>query len=201
MGEEAADHRSEGARRDHDAGEVTLVAPALARRNGLADERLRERHQAAAARPLQDARGGEHLDALRGGAQDRSAHEDGKRDEHHALAAENVAELPVDRRGDGVRYQIGDDDPGRAPDLPQGRGDRRQGRRHDGLIHHRQEHRQHDRGEDVEEQVRARPRRADGGCSGGRRVGGHDRMRASGGMAEVGSGGAADRSRTAAPPP
>ena len=56
MREIAAGDRPERAGRDHHGGQVALIARALARRDGFADKRLRERHQAAAAKTLQDAR-------------------------------------------------------------------------------------------------------------------------------------------------
>ncbi len=107
MREIAAGHGPERAGRDHHGGQVALVARALARRDGLADQRLRQRHQAAAAEPLQDAREAQHLDAGRHRAQQRGDKEDAERDEHHALAAVDVAQLAVDGRGDGAGDEIG----------------------------------------------------------------------------------------------
>ena len=152
LGEQAADHRPEGGGGDGDAGEIALVAGALARRDGLADQRLRQRHQAAAAQPLQDAADGQHLDAGRCGAEDGGRQEDGERHEHHAPAAVDVAQLAVDGGGDGAGEQVGDDHPRHALDVAERGGNRRQRRGDDGLVHHRQEHRQHDGGKDGEEQ-------------------------------------------------
>ena len=53
---QAADHRPADARAGEDQREVALEADALARRHQLADQRLRQRHQPAAAQPLQHAR-------------------------------------------------------------------------------------------------------------------------------------------------
>ena len=174
MREKSAGHRPERARHHHHARQIALIAPALARRNGLADQRLGERHQAAPAQPLDDPGERQHLDVLRQRAQHRRRHEDRKRHEHHALAAEHVAELTIDRRRHRVGDQIGDHHPGHAPDLADRRRDRRQRRRHDGLVDHRQEHRQHDRGKHAEEQAARRIRRRLLG-GGWRAVDGHDR--------------------------
>ena len=59
LGQITAHDRTEGARGHHHGGKIALVACALARGNGLADHRLRERHQATAAQALQDAADGQ----------------------------------------------------------------------------------------------------------------------------------------------
>ena len=151
MREIAADHGPERAGRHHHAGEIALVAGAFARRDRLADQSLRQRHQAAAAETLQDARESQHLDAGGRGAQQRSRKEDAERNEHHALAAVDVAQLTVDGSGDGAGDEIGDHHPRDALDSAERGGNRRERGGDDRLVHHRQEHRQHDGWEDAEE--------------------------------------------------
>ena len=56
LGDDASEHRSGQARRCEDSGEIGLVAPALARRGNIGDHGLRERDEAAAAKPLQPTR-------------------------------------------------------------------------------------------------------------------------------------------------
>ena len=166
----AAGDRPERRRGDRYAGEIALIAAALARRNGLADQRLRERHQSTAAESLQHARRGEELDVRRERAQHRSEHEQEERGEHHRLAAEGVAEAAVNRRCDRVGDQIRNHYPGDTLDLAEVGRHRRQRGGDDRLIGYRHEHRQHDRGKHRPEQ-RARRRLCRlrsrfGGCGG-----------------------------------
>ena len=150
-----------------------MIAAALARRNGFADQRLRQRHQPAATESLQHARRGQPVDGRRQGAEHGAGHENHERHEHHAPAAERIAEAPVDRSGDGVGDQIGHHHPGHPLDTAEARGDGRQRGGDDGLIRHRHKHRQHDRRKDRPEQRSGRGRRARLGCGldAGRRVG------------------------------
>ena len=117
LGEIAAGHRAKRAGRDRNAGEITLIFAALARRDGLADQRLRQRHQAAAAETLQHAGGGEEFDIGRERAEHRAEHEDRERKDHHPAPAERVAEPAVDRGRDGIGDQVRHHHPGRALDL------------------------------------------------------------------------------------
>jgi len=54
---------------------------------GSPDQRLRQRHQTAAAKALQYPRCGQQLDVPRDGAENRADHEDRERSEHHRAAA------------------------------------------------------------------------------------------------------------------
>ena len=141
----SADHRAEYAGRHHHGGEVALVAGPLARRHALADQRLRERHQPAAAETLQHPRGGQHLDAGGDRAKQGGDQEHRQRHQHHAPAAVDVAQLAIQRRRHRGGDQVGHHHPRHPVDAAERGGDGRQGGRHDGLVHHRQEHRQHDR--------------------------------------------------------
>ena len=127
------------------------VRIALPRRDRFADQRLGERHQPAAAGPLQDARRRQRDDVGGQSAEHRGHHEDRQRHDHQPPAAEDVAEPAVDRGGDGRGDEIGHHHPGQAVDLAERGGDGRQRRRHDRLIDDREEHRQDDRGKDGKE--------------------------------------------------
>ena len=111
LGQIAAGDRSKCVGADRDRGEVTLVARPLARRECFSDQRLRQRHQPAAAQALQHAGQRQQLDAGRGRAQQRRDNENGERREHQPAAAERVAEPAVDRRRDRRCDQVRDDDP------------------------------------------------------------------------------------------
>ena len=151
LGEIAARHRAERIGGDRHRGDIALVAGTLARRDRLTDQCLRQRHQPAAAQPLQHARERQPFDGRRHRAAERRPHEYRDRDEHQVAAAQSVAEPAVERRRDGRRDQIADDDPGRALDLAGRRGNRRQGGRDDRLVDDRQEHGHHDRRKDRQE--------------------------------------------------
>ena len=65
ISEKATNDGAKGAGGHNDRGKVSLIAGPLARRDGLADPRLRQRHQSAAAEPLHYAGGDEHFHAAR----------------------------------------------------------------------------------------------------------------------------------------
>ena len=77
-------------------------------------------------------------------AQRTDAHQDEQRDEHQALAAENIAEPAVDRRCDGRRHKIPRHDPRYPRGAAEIAGDRGQRRGDNRLIDNRKKHRQHD---------------------------------------------------------
>jgi len=106
MRQVAADDRPESARGDHHRRQITLVARALARRDGLADQRLGQGHQATAAEALQHASERQHLHAACAGTQQRGGDKHAEGDQHHAPATVYVAQLAVDRRGDGGGHQV-----------------------------------------------------------------------------------------------
>jgi hypothetical protein len=111
LGKPAAGDRPERRRGGIHAGQVALVPAALAGRYGLGQQGLRQGHQPAAAQALQQPAETQHQHAGRQGAKDRCTNEHAQRPEHHALAAEGVTETAVDRGGDGVGEQVGDDHP------------------------------------------------------------------------------------------
>jgi len=111
LSEISAGDRTERAGRDRNAREVALIAAAFARRNGFADQSLRQRHQAAAAETLQHARGRQEDDAGRKRAQHRVRHEQRQARENHRPPAERVAQASINRRGDRIGDQIRHHDP------------------------------------------------------------------------------------------
>ena len=99
-------------------------------------------------------------------AGDRRQREHAERAEQHAAAAEPVAQVAVQRRGDGRREQVADDDPRQVVDAAQRARDRGQRAREDRLVGGGQEHRHHDAREHAPERVARRRRRPRGGPGG-----------------------------------
>ena len=148
LGDDAAEHRAGGAGDDPDRTGIGLVIAALARRHRVGDDRLGQRHDAAAADALQAAAEDQHQHARRGGAGGRARHEHAERHQHHAAPAVNVAELAVERRDHGRGQQISDHHPGQILEIVEGAADGRQRRRHDGLVQRAEEHRQRQAADD-----------------------------------------------------
>src|SRR5207247_7645153 len=94
--EEAAEQRADHAREGEHPAEVALVLAALTRRDDVADDRLRRRHQPAGADTLEGAEGDEHPHRLRHATEHRSREEDDDGRLEDALAAVEVADLPVE---------------------------------------------------------------------------------------------------------
>ncbi len=147
-GEEAAEHRPEHARRTEHGKEVALVLRSVARRHDVADDRQREREQAAGAEALVGAERGKHVHRGRertgGGAGD----EDGDRDEEERLAAVEVGQLAVERRRDRRRDQVGGGHPGLHRKAVQVVADRSDRGRDDVLVEGGEEHAEHQAGQD-----------------------------------------------------
>ena len=95
LGQDAAERRAGEARRHPDAAHIGLVAAALARSGGVAENGLRERENAAAADPLQAASQDQQDHVGRRRAGDGAGREDADRRQHHRAAPVNVAELSV----------------------------------------------------------------------------------------------------------
>ena len=150
-GEEAADDRAEHARGAEDGEEVALVLGALPRRHDVADDRQREREQAAGAEALDGAEGGELPHRLGEAAQHRADDEDGDRGDEERPAAVEVGQLAVERRADRGGDEVG----GRRPRLDrqavQVVGDGADRGRDDGLVERGQEHAGHQAGQDRED--------------------------------------------------
>ena len=141
-GEEAAGHRAQHARGGEDGHEVAGVLGALARGDDVADDREHQGEQAAGAETLHGAQCGEHVH--RGGerACGRADDEHGDREQEQLLAAVEVAELAVDRRGDGRGDQVGRRHPRLDRQTVQVVGDGADRGTDDGLVERGEEHAQ-----------------------------------------------------------
>ncbi len=131
---------------DEGGRRVGLVARAVARRGHVADDGLRERHQPAAAEPLQRAGEDQHQHGGRQRAGDRARRIDADRDQHHGAPAVDVGELAEQRRRGGGAEQVRGHHPGHVVDVAEVGGDGRQR----GRDHHRVERRQHHGEQDAE---------------------------------------------------
>ncbi len=136
----AAERRTGDAGGDEHRGEIGLVSAALARRDKIGDDRLRERDQAAAAKSLNDPRAGERRHARGQGASDRSDHESDHADQNDAPPPVDIGEFAVERRHHRRRDEIGGHDPGQILRIAEVRRDGRHGRDHDRLIEGREQH-------------------------------------------------------------
>jgi hypothetical protein len=142
-----ADHgAADAGRREHD-GEVGLVARPVQRRHDLADLRLRQHHQAAAAQALQHAGRDQHAHRVREAARQRAERKHADRAEQRVAASQPIAQAPVHRRHHGGRQQVADCDPRGVAEVAELGSDARRGGGQQGLVDRRQEHRQHHRAE------------------------------------------------------
>ena len=148
LDEVAAEQRPDDRRDAEDRAEEALVAAAIAWRDDVADRRHRGHDQPAAAQALQGAEGDQLAHVLRHAAQGGADQEQHDRDLQHELAAVQVAELAVDRRGDRGRQQVRRDHPRQVLDAAEVADDRRQRRGDDRLVEGRQEQHEHQRRED-----------------------------------------------------
>ena len=76
LGQEAAEYRTADAGANPDDADISLITAALTRRDEVADERLRHRHDAAPARPLQAARENKEQNVRRDRAGERTGDEE-----------------------------------------------------------------------------------------------------------------------------
>ena len=148
LDEDAAEQRADDARDAEDRAEEPLVATAFARRDDVADDRLRTDHQAAAAETLDGPERDQLGQGLAEPREGRAAQEDDDRRLEEELAPVLVAELAPQRRRDGRGEQVGDDDPGEVRRAVEVGDDRRQRGRDDRLVERRQEHPEHQRADD-----------------------------------------------------
>ncbi len=113
VGQPAAERRPDHRRDHHGDAEQREGLAALFRREGSRQDRLRDRHHAAAAEALQDAEQQQRLQIPGKSAQHRAHGEQRQADQEEALAAEQPGEEAAGRQGDGVGDQIGGHHPGR----------------------------------------------------------------------------------------
>ena len=160
LGEIRAEHRPGGAGEREHRREVAGKPSAFARRHVFADQRLRQRHEAAAAQSLQRAEHDEPKEIGRQCAGDGSAREDRQCTEQDAPASEAISEIAIQRRGDSCGEQVTDDDPRQVGDAAERARDRRQRARKNGLVGGGQEHRHHHAGKNAAERFARGQRRA-----------------------------------------
>src|ERR1700678_3718165 len=150
VGDEPAGQRAADGGEHHHHHHVAHVAPAFARRHDVAERRHRPDHQAAGSQPLQGPEHDELRHVLRQAGKRRTDEEDHDRGDEQLLAAVHVAELAVERRGDGRRQHVGGHHPGQVGHAAQAADDPRQRRADDELVEHREQNRhqqprQHDK--------------------------------------------------------
>ena len=143
LGEHAAEDRPADAADHPYAAEIGLILAAFARADHVGNHGLHDRHDAAAAEPLQAARQNQHRHVWRQRAQHRAGDEQAQRHDDHGAAAVDVAERAEHRRHRGRCQQIGRYHPGQAGDVIELAADGRQRGGDDGLVERGQKHRQH----------------------------------------------------------
>src|SRR5687768_10314314 len=109
--EVAAEQRAGDAGDAEDGAEDPLVAPAVARRDDVADDGLRGDHEPATAEALHGTEDDELQHRAAHAAEDGPDEEDADGDLQHDAAPVEVAELAVERGDDGLREEVGGDDP------------------------------------------------------------------------------------------
>jgi len=148
FGEHAADDGPGDTRGHPYAAEISLILAALARRDHVGNDRLHDRHDAAAAEPLQPARQYQHRHVRRQRAQDRARDEQAEGGDDHGAAAVDVGECAEHRRHRGGGQQICRDHPGQVGNILELPADGRQRRGDDGLVECGQKHGQHQADQD-----------------------------------------------------
>ncbi len=148
LGDKPAQYRAAQRRGGEDRGEIALQLGALSRRDDVGNHRLDQRHQPAAAQPLNGPGDNQEQHALRKAAQRRARQEDGDGEQQRGAAADDIGEFAVERRHHRGRQQIGRDDPRHVLDIAQHAADGRQGRCDDRLVERRQQHDHHQADDD-----------------------------------------------------
>ncbi|MEY9485079.1 hypothetical protein RKD26_000873 [Streptomyces calvus] len=168
VGEVAAEQRAGDGGEAEGGADESHEAGALPCGHDVRDDRLDADHQAARADALHGAVGDQLVHgggaAGEGGADDED--EDGELED--ALAAEEVAELAVDRQSDGGGEQIGGDRPGHPVQAVQLTDDLRERGGDDHLLQGGEQQRRHQREEDQPDPARTR---GGGGWRGWRALG------------------------------
>ena len=148
IGDRAAQHRPEDRGEAEDGDEESLPLAALGRREDVADDRLRDRHQGTGAKTLQGAVGDQLGHVLAGARKRRADQEDDHAAEEEDAATVDVGELAVDRHGNRRGEQVGGDNPGIVlAAAAQVTDDLWQGGRDDGLVERREQHAEHQSGD------------------------------------------------------
>jgi hypothetical protein len=130
----------------------------------LSRKTQREREQPARAEPLHRAERRELVHRPGEGAQHGPDDEDPDRGEEQRLASVEVAQLPVERRGDRPGDEVRRGGPGLQAQAVEVVGDGADRGRDDRLVECGQEHADHQAGEDREDLAVAQQLRGRGGC-------------------------------------
>ena len=142
-GEEPPDDRPDHARDAEHREDVALVAGPLAWRDDVADDRERERDEAAGTETLERAERGQHVHRRRERGRRGADQEDDDREHVERLATVVVRELPVQRRRDRRGDEVRRGDPGLHGEPVQVVADRPDRARDDRLVERGQEHAEH----------------------------------------------------------
>ena len=143
VGEEAAEQGAGDAGDAEHCAEHALVLAALPRRDDVADDRQRQRHEATAAEALHGTPTDEHRHRRRGASDHRADQEDDDRGLEHRSTAVEVRDLAPQGGGRGRGQQVGGDHPGQVLQPAEVRDDRGQRRADDALVEGGQEHAGH----------------------------------------------------------
>lgn len=152
-----------------DRADEAHVAAAFPGRHDVRDDRLDADHEAAAADALDGAEGDELVHGARPARQRGADDEDDDGELEDALAAEEVAELAVERQDDGGGEEVGGDRPGHLLQAVQLTDDLRQGGGDDHLVERREQQGEHQPEEDHADLAGADLRRVRAGCGPRRR--------------------------------
>ena len=111
LDQKAAEQRPRDRRDGEHRADQAHVATPLARRDDVADDRLRADHQAAGADPLQRPEADQLIHRLARPGEDRADEEDHDRRQEERLSPYRVTELAVQRRRDRRGQQVRGDHP------------------------------------------------------------------------------------------
>ena len=145
--EESAEQRADHGRETEHPAEESLIAPALARWDEVADDRNADDDETAAADSLKRAKENELQHALGDAAQHGAHEKDRNRHLQNQFAAVQIAQFPVERTNHGAGQEIRGDHPGQVGEAAEIAHDRGQRGRDDGLVEGGQEERQEQRAE------------------------------------------------------
>ena len=148
IGQKAAEHRTENARAQEDHRCIALRYRALARRQQIGNDRLRDRNETAATDALQGAANDQNPHARCERARERAENENADGQQHDGAPAVYIGELAEQRRRRRRGQKIRRDDPRQVVDIFQAPADGGQCRRDDCLLERGYEHRHHDAGDD-----------------------------------------------------
>ena len=130
------------------APNVTAIFPRLSASLRRGDKAEAKRVYFAAAQTLNSPEDDQLGQALGQAAQGRTSQEDDQRDLEHNLAAVEIAELPIDRRDNGLGEQVSGDHPGDVAQAAEVADDGRKRGGDDRLVQRCHQQHQHQPGED-----------------------------------------------------